>query len=239
MNDPENLVVRWLRLKQESGKQQSGAASQPMPAEPAPEASTVDEMPSSGSRNEQLPQEPETPPAATFDPACLPPIESITGGSDIRLFMQSGVPAELMRAALRAAWVADPTIRDFVGIAESQWDFNDPTAMPGFGPMEAIDSVRSLAAHAASRLDISPGTIAQTSESTGQLVGETVSPAPERQVDAFRRSSSMAEEKSPGVETGCRAPEKGRVVADIPEPHAETDKRLGGRVHGSALPKLA
>jgi TorA maturation chaperone TorD len=28
---------------------------------------------------------------------------------------------------------------DFIGIAESQWDFNDPTAMPGFGPLRAND----------------------------------------------------------------------------------------------------
>jgi TorA maturation chaperone TorD len=35
--------------------------------------------------------------------------------------------------------VTDPAIRDFIGIAESQWDFNDPTAMPGFGPLRAND----------------------------------------------------------------------------------------------------
>jgi hypothetical protein len=234
MNDRENLVMRWLRLKQESG-----AASQPIPAEPAPEASIVDETPSRGDPNEQPPQEPETPAPAAFDPACLPPIESITSGTDIRLFMQSGVPAELMRAALRAAWVADPAIRDFVGIAESQWDFNDPTAMPGFGPMDAMDSVRSLAAHAASRLEITPGAIARTSESAGRPIGETMSPAPERQADAIRQSSSTAEENSPCVEAGCCAPEKERVIADVPGPRPEADQRRGGGVHGSALPKLA
>jgi TorA maturation chaperone TorD len=74
-----------------------------------------------------------------FDPASLPPLQSITAATDIRLFLGSNVPVELTKAALRRTWVTDPTIRDFVGIAENQWDFNDPTAMPGFGPLGAND----------------------------------------------------------------------------------------------------
>jgi TorA maturation chaperone TorD len=80
-----------------------------------------------------------SPAAATFDLASLPPLQSITAGTDIRSFLGSGVPVELTRAALRRAWVTDPAIRDFIGIAENQWDFNDPTAMPGFGPLRAED----------------------------------------------------------------------------------------------------
>jgi hypothetical protein len=71
------------------------------------------------------------------DLASLPPIESLTSESDLTVFLQTGVPMDLVRAALRHAWRMDPGIRDFVGIAESQWDFNDPDAMPGFGPLEA------------------------------------------------------------------------------------------------------
>jgi hypothetical protein len=76
-----------------------------------------------------------TPPV--FDPASLPTIESIVADSDIRQFLQAQVPEELTRAALRSAWTADPAIRDFVGIAENQWDFNDHAAMAGFGPLDA------------------------------------------------------------------------------------------------------
>lgn len=71
-----------------------------------------------------------------FDLASLPPIDSITGASDVTAFLQKGVPVELTRAALRRAWVADPAIRDFIGLAENAWDFNDPNAMPGFGPLD-------------------------------------------------------------------------------------------------------
>lgn len=39
------------------------------------------------------------------------------------------------QAALRRTWLADPVIRDFVEVADNQWDFNDPAALPGFGPL--------------------------------------------------------------------------------------------------------
>jgi hypothetical protein len=79
-----------------------------------------------------------------FDPASLPPIESITAESDIRGFLQAGVPAELTKAALRRVWTSDPAIRDFIGLAENQWDFTDPTTIPGFGPLEPTDSAAQL-----------------------------------------------------------------------------------------------
>jgi hypothetical protein len=77
------------------------------------------------------------------DLSLLPPIESILAATDIRPFLQAGVPADLTRAALRSAWAADPAIRDFIGIAENQWDFNDPAGIPGFGPLGATDAAPS------------------------------------------------------------------------------------------------
>jgi hypothetical protein len=74
----------------------------------------------------------------------LPPIESITAESDIRAFLAPGVPEELSRAALRRAWVIDPTIRDFVGIAENQWDFTRPDDVPGFGSLEVTAELRRM-----------------------------------------------------------------------------------------------
>ena len=73
-----------------------------------------------------------------------PPSTRSRAGSDIRAFLRSGVPAELTKAALRRAWTSDPAIRDFIGIAENQWDFTDPGAIPGFGPLEARDDVAGL-----------------------------------------------------------------------------------------------
>jgi hypothetical protein len=84
--------------------------------------------------------------ATAFDLASLPPIESITAASDIRVFLAPGVPPELTRAALRRAWVSDPAIRDFVGIAENQWDFTKPDGVPGFGPLELTAELHRMVA---------------------------------------------------------------------------------------------
>jgi Protein of unknown function (DUF3306) len=83
-------------------------------------------------------------PAAPFDSANLPSIESLTSESDISVFLQAGVPADVVRAALYSAWRVNPAIRDFVGIAESQWDFNDPTAVHGFGPLDPIEDAQNV-----------------------------------------------------------------------------------------------
>src|SRR6202030_2550882 len=86
--------------------------------------------------------EPADPP---FDPLSLPPLESIAADTDIRGFLAPGVPSELARAALRRVWTADPKIRDFVGLADYDWDFNAPGAMAGFGPLEVTDEQRRVA----------------------------------------------------------------------------------------------
>jgi Protein of unknown function (DUF3306) len=82
--------------------------------------------------------------AAPVDLASLPSLESLTRDSDIGVFLQLGVPPDMVREALRIAWRLDPGVRDFIGIAESQWDFNDPDAMPGFGPLEPMDSTAAV-----------------------------------------------------------------------------------------------
>jgi hypothetical protein len=95
------------------------------------------------------------------DLSLLPPIESITSATDVTAFLQAGVPLDLTRAALRRAWSADPAIRDFVGLAEYAWDFTDPTAMPGFGPLEMTDDVRQMISQVVDQ-------IGQRVESAGQ-----------------------------------------------------------------------
>ena len=130
MTRSENIMSRWWRLKQESANVVDGSfsANKSTDAEP-------------GDLNGATAATPGTdfPTSPPFDLASLPPLQSITVGTDIRSFLGSSVPVELTKAALRRAWATDPAIRDFVGIAESQWDFNDPTAMPGFGPLRAND----------------------------------------------------------------------------------------------------
>jgi TorA maturation chaperone TorD len=154
MSDSENFLSRWSRLKHESEV-----------------ASPDTEVASPGT---DVPSPPPSSPA--FDPASLPPIESIVADSDIRQYLHADVPPELTRAALRSAWAADPAIRDFLGIAESQWDFNDPTAIPGFGPLQAEDqlvarALGSLSDDAPGTPD-SPGSVEQAALPTPKLPDE-------------------------------------------------------------------
>ena len=74
----------------------------------------------------------------------LPAIDSITATTDIRAFLKPGVPDGLKHAALRQAWATDPAIRDFVGIAENQWDFNKPQNIPGFGLLNPSQNIQRL-----------------------------------------------------------------------------------------------
>jgi hypothetical protein len=145
MTKPETFVSRWSRLKR-GGEHKTGHTASAGPADPLQASAT-------GADETAAPPGAEVPAARTFDPASLPAIDSIAAGTDIRSFLHSEVPAELMRAALRRAWISDPAIRDFIGIAENQWDFTDPTAIPGFGPLRETDDMACLVAQALGTLD--------------------------------------------------------------------------------------
>jgi Protein of unknown function (DUF3306) len=92
------------------------------------------------------PPEPECPPAAEeaapepFDPNSLPPVSTLTAGSDYKPFLARGVPEELRRLALRRAWVTDPRIAGFRGFADYDWDCN----APGYGQLLPVDDIKRL-----------------------------------------------------------------------------------------------
>src|SRR5580692_5629995 len=134
MKGSDHFIQRWARLKRASNS--------------AHEIETV----SAEVEVTTTQPEAEEAPDQAFDPASLPSLEQIAADTDIGAFLQSGVPAELTRAALRRAWASDPDIRDFIGIAENQWDFNDPDGIPGFGPLPAIDSAPPVLTQVPSKL---------------------------------------------------------------------------------------
>ena len=139
MSEPENFIARWARRKAAAQDAEARPAAAPaMPATRA-DAGEGDRKENDAARAFDCVLEPS---AAAFDPAKLPPIESITAETDIRAFLAPGVPAHLTRAALRRAWASDPKIRDFVGLSENSWDFNAPDAIMGFGPLEMTDELR-------------------------------------------------------------------------------------------------
>ena len=84
-------------------------------------------------------------------------------------FCKAACPTELTRAALRKAWTSDPAIRDFIGIAENQWDFNDPNAIPGFGPLEMTGNETAVLTQVLGKLERVSETFLQSSASDGQV----------------------------------------------------------------------
>jgi hypothetical protein len=228
VSDPESFLSRWSRLKRESDAVEAAAAAAVEPAAVAVEPTAVAVEPTRGDA--------VTSPAPLLDPASLPPVASITRTSDISQFLQAGVPAELVRAALRAAWVTDPTIRDFIGIADNQWDFNDPTAMPGFGPLEAADGARAFAQRSVASVNEAAGAVARMPELATRSAVDAANLPREGQVDRVWLSAGMTEQGGSKVGSASLPPrtDPGRERAAAVD---SSDLRPGPRVHGTALPK--
>ena len=141
MSEQENFLKRWSKRKlaeRERSTLDVRAANEDPAAWEEPTADVETAAPAPPKNDDNAAIKEHTPEVPT-----LPPLDSIGAGSDIAAFLRPGVPAELTRAALRRAWTSDPAIRDFVGLVENGWDFNDPAAMAGFGPISAQE-VRRL-----------------------------------------------------------------------------------------------
>lgn len=222
----QDFLQRWSRRKLGPAE----AEDAPAPAPQAPqsgEAQSVVPPPAEASS--------DAPPA--FDLASLPPIESIDATTDIRAFLAPGVPAELTRAALRRAWTSDPTIRDFIGIAENQWDFTNPDSVPGFGSLNfKEEEVRAMVSRLFGEAPAEPapepaGAAGTPVAGRGEpAVGPAVeSPgAPDRMALSADTSISRAVADSGNV-TAHAAPQNA--------PDIEEERQLSQRKHGAALPK--
>ena len=136
MSEQEKFLQRWSRRKRQADEESARDAE----LEGAPDTRDAER---GAVTARATPSVPEAEPP--FDPASLPPLESIVANSDIRAFLRPGVPAGLTRAALRRAWAADPAIRDFIGLSENSWDFTAPDGVPGFGPLDPAEVPRLLA----------------------------------------------------------------------------------------------
>ena len=90
MSESENFLERWSRRKQQAS------------VEPAQASAATAEKDEASAAAPATPVEPSEPKPAAFDVAELPSIESIGANTDVRGFLQPGVPPELTRAALRS-----------------------------------------------------------------------------------------------------------------------------------------
>jgi hypothetical protein len=229
----DNFIARWSRLKRQTAKPKQEKGDEPAAPEPEGTPDSIE------AAREKQDTERETAAEPEFDLSSLPPIEEIAAGTDIRAFLQSGVPAELTKAALRRAWTTDPAIRDFIGLAENQWDFTNPSSIPGFGPLGPADDVRQLVAGAMGRLDelaaaaepSASGALQQADATVSGVSSDPEVPAQDAgtQEENRDRLSSHEQVEKPEA-SGCAAPQH----VDAP---ADQEMVRKSRSHGSALPK--
>jgi hypothetical protein len=225
MTSPESFVSRWARLKRGSDIQRGTEV-----ADDGARASAA-ETPATGV--EGAIAQPEIAAAADppFDPASLPSIDAIGVDTDIRGFLQSRVPAELTRAALRQAWASDRAIRDFIGIAENQWDFNDPDAISGFGPLPEGYDVSGLLSQALGGRDRLAATFPEMSETAKRLPSAVTDREPADPGLDVRKSADTEFGSLPDDRSGERAAPENDQIAEA------NDRRPDHRRHGSALPR--
>jgi hypothetical protein len=218
----EEFLARWSRRKREA------RAGKPA-SEPAEPMEARDPTPPSGSAEDL--------PTPDVDLSSLPPIELIDGGTDITAFLRRGIPQELSRAALRRAWTSDPAIRDFVGLAENAWDFNDPNAMTGFGPLdcseaelgELVDRIVGGVRRAAENL---PSPLTESKDES-RLADSEGHAAPQ-----FCSTEAIADGRSKDEATVEGSPPTPAAPQPDAAQGADGDQSLiGRRPHGGALPR--
>jgi hypothetical protein len=204
MTARENFLARWSRKKLQADEPKTPAAPKDASdnARGAPSAPPrADTAPGGAASKAPAPQAP-------FDVASLPSIESITEKADVRAFLQPGVPPELTRAALRRAWVADPAIRDFVGLQEYDWDFNDPAGLLGFGELPPGTDIRKLVARV----------LGETEEETAERDPAASQPAAE--ASAIKRGTAASAEPEPAP-AAADASAAGAFKSEVPPPEVK------------------
>jgi hypothetical protein len=213
-----DFLARWSRRKQEA---RAGQAA------PGPEQLIEGKGPAPACAEE--PSKPDT------DLSNLPPIDSIDAATDIRAFLRKGIPQDLSHAALRRAWATDPAIREFVGLAENAWDFNDPNAMPGFGPLDySTEQIDALVRRVI-------GDVVQATESLSDPGAETAGPSADGSAELAQASNSadgIVNSELPG-ESGPAEQHSDSVASQSTDAAYSENEAIPvrRRTHGSALPR--
>jgi hypothetical protein len=212
--EAENFLRRWSQRKQAATTRARGAGD-------PPDAAKTETSGPPGDTTETPADQP------AFDPKTLPPIESITATSDIRAFLAPGVPEELSRAALRRAWASDPAIRDFIGIAENQWDFTKPDSVPGFGSLEMTPELRQLVARLVGGVPDAPAPQLPSEQPSVQIVEASAGLPPPVTPPAA----------GDGAQQALPFERANKDTATQTDQDDESGEQSAWRKHGSAVPR--
>jgi len=235
---PKGFLERWSRKKIDAERETVAPAKA---VSPLGEVLPADRQATDKTESPAL-----AAPKPEFDLASLPSLDSIGAVTDIRAFLTPGVPADLARAALRRAWAADPAIRDFKGLAENDWDFTDPTAMPGFGELPPGTDIKKMLAQifgdgekevAAEGVAEKPAAIEEP-DITKQIA------SPERSAGAAATIEENAELGSEKMTTGMQhvaqsdfVQRDNNTASHNNSSDDESEERKQRRRHGGALPQ--
>ena len=249
MTERENFLGRWSRRKIEAertpddAREEQVATRVPEPKDDNTTPASAGDAAAQPDRRDKTPAPADAKPA--FDITKLPSLDSITAATDVRAFLSPGVPAELTRAALRRAWITDPAIRDFKGLAENDWDFTDPTAMPGFTDLPADYDVKKLVAQIFGEKDKAADPAAAAEP---DLTVTTVQPPEQpKEIASVEEAQPTPVEGPAGAET-AEAEQVAAAEADVVRRNNNTamhnsnsadgqEEAKTRRTHGRALPQ--
>jgi hypothetical protein len=184
---------------------------------------------------------PKNPEAPIFDPASLPSLDSIGAQTDISAFLKPGVPSDLKLAALRRAWTMDPAIRDFKGLQENDWNFNDPNGIPGFGELDPGFDVKKMLGDLfgeSPRIDEAPTEIPSSAEQLPPQPQHSQAPVAPSDVGSAAQTSDVAENSSSDSDADQSLVQRDKNIAvqsDGENQSAAHNKKR--RSQGSALPE--
>jgi hypothetical protein len=217
MSDQEKFLSRWSRRKLDPADKQ--AAEQSPPAADAPSAKPAPPAPKAE--------------APEFDIGTLPSLESIGAKSDIRAFLQAGVPSARRHAALRRAWSADPAIRDYIGPNENFWEAAGPGGVPGFGDLGPEADIKKLVAEVFGQVERVPGGATElaspTEHSTPADVSSSAAPAGNESAQGDPQPSVVQD-----FDLLLQRDENVATQRNDPQKHAAA---AGARRHGGAMPR--
>ena len=262
MSDSDPFLTRWSRRKSEAANtpaqpsdaskanaSKPAAETRPDATQPTPVSNekVSDKRATAGKVEQGLVEQGSVKQGLDFDPANLPSIDSIGPKTDISAFLKPGVPSHLRHAALRRAWSTDPEIRDFKGLQENDWNFNDPNGIPGFGELSPHTDVKKMLQALFGEAESEPTTAAEVPPTIAQAVPKAV-PKP-REVSG-QSEGATEPEKSGSVRRDSAIRQSGDAtddkmvqsnndgaVQDQEDKAAPAEGVLRRRTHGGALPQ--
>jgi hypothetical protein len=185
-----------------------------------------------------------------IDLSKLPEVEGLDVHSDITGFLDMRVPAVLRNAALARMWTLDPTIRDFIEVAENQWNWNIPGGAPFYeeivGSPEIAESIVQGGGSVlrkvleVDQVEVKADTLVEYSGATDSASRNVEALG---KADGAVRNAQINELDGASAEIGCLSPILQAEVAGAPRdaasqyPGIESEAQpMVRRRHGGALP---